>query len=322
MHRLPKIHLSKGDVILLALSFLLAFVTWTAHNLTQDYMVYLQFRVRVTSNLEGYAAQAVSGEELVLGGQAAGYYILGRRSGRGKELEITADARYFVKDSSRGDLFLLDLSKFRDQLDDAVGASFDINYVSSTPLSFEFVPQSCKKVPVLSRISVACRPQYMVSGELQLMPDSVLVYGNTAELEAVSGVMTRSLSLSRVRNSQRGYVELDPPRGIRVEPGTVGYSVPVARYVEQRVTVDLSIVNLPHGKQLILLPSKIDVICRIPFGSDPSPLRAEGAFVVDYEDFLLSRSALVAPHPVPAAESLLFSYTCEPRFVECILSEL
>ena len=313
--------LSRGNIILLMLSFLLAFVTWLAHNLTQDYMVYLQYRVRVTTNLEGYAPQAVSEEELVLGGQAAGFYILGRRGGRGKELEIRADARFFEADPTRPNTFLLDLSKFRDQLDDAVGTSFDVNYIPTTPLSFEFAPQSYKKVPVVSRLTVACKPQYMETAPLELTPDSALVYGNLAELEAVTAVTTQSKELSRVDKSLRGYVALEVSRGLRVEPASVAYSASVARYVEHRFTVDLSTVNVPSDKQLILLPSKLEVTCRIPFGAEISPLRASGAFVVDYNDFLGSRSALVAPKPAGSIARTLFSYSCEPRFVECILSD-
>ena len=313
--------ISRGNIILLMLSFLLAFVTWLAHNLTQDYMVYLQYRVKVTTNLEGYAPQAVSEEELVLGGQAAGFYILGKRDGRGKELEIRADARFFEADPTRPNTFLLDLSKFRDQLDDAVGSSFDVNYIPTTPLSFEFAPQSYKKVPVVSRLSVSCRPQYMETAPLELTPDSVLVYGNTAELEAVSAVTTRAIELSRVDKSLRGYVPLEVSRGLRVEPASVAYSASVARYVEHRFTVDLSTVNVPSDKQLILLPSKLEVTCRIPFGAEIAPLRASGAFVVDYNDFLRSRSALVAPRPVASIARTLFSYSCEPHFVECILSD-
>ena len=313
--------ISRGNIILLMLSFLLAFVTWLAHNLTQDYMVYLQYRVRVTTNLEGYAPQAVSEEELVLGGQAAGFYILGKRDGRGKELEIRADARFFEADPSRPNTFLLDLSKFRDQLDDAVGSSFDVNYIPATPLSFEFAPQSYKKVPVVSRISVACRPQYMETAALELSPDSVLVYGNTAELEAVTAVTTQSRELSHADKSLRGYIPLEAARGLRVEPASVSYFVQVARYVEQRFTVNLATVNVPSGKQLILLPSKLEVTCRIPFGAEIAPLRSDGAFVVDYNDFQVSRSALVAPRPNGLVAASLFSYTCEPRFVECILSD-
>lgn len=313
--------LTRGNIILLVLSFLLAFVTWLAHNLTQDYMVYLQYRVRVTTNLEGYAPQAVSEEELVLGGQAAGFYILGMRDGRGKELEIRADARYFEADPARPNTFLLDLSKFRDQLDDAVGSSFDVNYIPTSPLSFEFAPQSYKKVPVVSRITVTCKPQYMETADLELTPDSVLVYGNTAELEAVTAVMTQSRTLSRVDKSLRGYVQIEESRGLRIEPAQVAYYVPVARYVEQRFTVNLATANVPSDKQLILLPSKLEVTCRTPFGAEIAPLRANGAFVVDYNDFVGSRSALVAPRPDDSVAASLFSYTCEPKFVECILSE-
>ena len=321
MSKRLRISLKKGDIILLILSFLLAFVTWTAHNLTQDYMVYLQYRVSVTTNLEGYSPTAISEEELVLGGQAAGFYILSKRDGRDHPLEIHADARYFEADPARPNTFLLDLSKFRDQLDDAVGSSFDVNYIPSTPLTFEFVPQSYKKVPVASRLSVTCRPQYMETADLQLIPDSVLVYGSTDELEAVTAVATRALTLSRVDKSLRGYVPLETRRGVRVEPAQVEYYAPVARYVEQRFTVDLSTVNVPADKTLILLPSKLEVTCRIPFGGEIDPLRAPSAFVVNYNDFLQSRSALVAPRPAASVAGMLYAWSFEPRFVECILSE-
>ena len=305
---------------MLILSFLLAFVTWTAHNLTQDYMVYLQYRVRVTANLEGYAPTAVSEEELVLGGQAAGFYILGHRDGRGKPLEIKADARYFTADPTRPDVFLLDLSQFRDQLDDAVGSSFDVNYIPSTPLSFAFVPQSCKKVPVTSRLSVSCRPQYMETAELQLTPDSVLVYGPVKDLQRLTEVRTRTIAQVQLDKSLQGYVEIEPVAGLRIDTEQVWYDIEVDRYVENTMTLPVKATGVPAGYTLMVLPSQVEVTFRAPFRPRGGRIVAEDlSLEVDYRDFAGAGSTRVIPQLVTARD--VYTWRLRPELVECILME-
>ena len=159
-----------GEVAILVASLLLAFVIWVAHNLTQDYFSYRQYRITVVTSLPGFASESESEEILVAGGDAKGYDIIGRRSRKARNAEsitIEVDPKYFTRDIYRSDLFTVKARDIQETLNQKVGTEFNITYVPDQKLSFVFSRQSNRKVPVvLSESRISCKPQYMIHGHV------------------------------------------------------------------------------------------------------------------------------------------------------------
>lgn len=311
----------RSDIILLLCSLLLAAGMWLVHILSQSYYAYLPFNVSAVSGIEGYAPRSTNTQSVFCGGKASGFFILGYNlSGKDpQEIDVEVSPSSFgVSDSS--DFFTVRSSQISDRISESVNSFFEATYIPETELKFRFEPQTSRKVPVVSRIGFSCRSQYMQTGEVRLEPDSVTVYGNESDLVNVTSVRTKSIALGSLDRSTRGMVAIDKYRNLRIVPGSVTYSVPVGRYFEYTYKVALSPVNVPSDKTLILLPSTVEVSCRLPFGTAVRDFVDNAVFVVDYDEVAGSRSSKVAPR---MEDSDIMAYSCsfEPQFVDCIISE-
>ena len=307
----------RSDLVILVISLVISSLIWLVHYLSQDYTAYFPFRVEAVSSIDGYSSSAVSNETIVIGGQASGFYILGRQSARTENV-VTVQVNKALFSSEGDGRFSLDPSALRDVLVDAFGSDMNISYVQDMKLTFNFTSESCRKVPVASLVSVSCEPQYMQVADIAFRPDSVLVYGKTAAIAGISEIETVPLSIKRADHNINGIVELKTD-DFRVEPSRVEYSIAVERFVEQELSVTVSAVNVPDGASLLLVPSRVTVKCRVPFGYRSEKMKEEGAFVIDYADFIKSRSSKMVPRLSDKIDGVL-QYSVDPAYVECILS--
>lgn len=307
-----------------AASLLLAFVIWVAHNLTQDYFSYRQYRISVVTSLPGFSSESESEEILMAGGNAKGYDILGRsyrNAGNAENITLEVDAKYFIRDPYRSDLFTVNARDIQGALNQKVGTEFNITYLPDERLSFVFARQSNRKVPVVvSESRISCKSQYMVVSDIAVEPDSVLVYGKEEDLMRVSEVRTIPLRLQDLSAPTRGELPLRGIPGMRLGSESVKYSVEVARYVEQTLEADVTAVNVPAGKRLLIVPSRIMATCRVPFKNNGRLTRDDIRFEVDYRDVVSSKGSQAVP-VMAAGVNGIYSCRTDPMLVDCILAD-
>lgn len=311
----------KKDLGILAVSLLLAFLVWAFHNLSLTYSASLQYRVAVTSPVEGHENSALAREALVIRGDATGFLVLSARSHRRnpQTINIKVDPRFLHPADGERDLFTLATSDIREQLSEELSGWFNIDFIETDTLSFIFASQDYVKVPVNPQISLSFAPQHMRVGEMEIRPDSVLVYGDVALLAGVTEVKTERVSLGGLKKSAQGYASVEQLKGLRVDCSEVLYSVNVQRYVEQTRTVAVKAVNVPDDRRLMLLPSSLELTYRTPFESKASKVQDDISLTVDYREFSASRSTKIVPKLESGRE--IFSYTLSPRMVEGIIVE-
>lgn len=307
-------HKRQTNIVLLACSLLLAAGMWLIHILSQSYYAYIPFSIRAVSDVRGYAPKSVTVQTIFLGGKASGFFLLGYNLSDKQPLEIEVDIPFV------GDDFSVISTSISDRISESVNSYFEMTYVPETKLTFEFEPRQYKRVPVVSQVSADCKPQYMLISDIAFEPDSVTIYGNESELEQIDHISTKHIVVNGLKKPTRGVVSLERDKDLRVSPENVTYLLDVARYFEYTFPVNLSAINVPSGKTLILLPSQVEVTCRLPFGTETGSFTEEALFVVDYKDVVASRSAKVAPR-MEDAGCLAYSCSFSPSFVECIISE-
>lgn len=307
---------------LLVVSLLLAVFIWLVHNLTQDYFSYRQYNVTAISNLDGYAQASTSPVLISVGGQAKGYDLISRRRNRRPEdISVKLDASLFTPDRSRQDAFVIAGEDIQKYLDDAIGGDFSVTVVAEEKISFLFSPQSYRKVPVIvPETSISFAPQYMKTAELSITPDSVLVYGNVADLEKVTSVTSRPIRLQGLDSDTRGEVMLNRVPGVRLGSRTVQYHIPVDRFVEETVDVEIKVRDVPLGKKVLLLPSTVKVRCRLPFSEKKRLSGDDLSFTVKYSDLASAISSKVIP-AMTSSTCKVYSYEIEPKMVDFIISE-
>ncbi|MBR0223436.1 MAG: hypothetical protein IJL93_04080 [Bacteroidales bacterium] len=310
------------DIRLLVASLLIACLVWVMHTFTLEYSATVPCTVHVVSNIRGYAPEAVAKETLLLRGKATGFYLLKAR-GTGRrpmDLTISVEAHHFRPAEGEEDHFVLPVSDIREKLNEQLGDRFDVDFIETEQLSFAFTPQSYVKVPVEASLDLSFRPQYMQVGQVQLKPDSVLVYGPVKDIQRITQVRTRSISRTLLDKSLQGYVSLEPIAGLRIDAEQVWYDVEVERYVESTMTLPVTASNLPSGATMVMLPSRVEITFRAPFHPRGGRIMADDlSLVVDYRDFAGAGSTRMIPQLVTQRE--IYSWRLRPELVECILME-
>lgn len=310
----------------LLVSLMLALFVWLLHNFSKDYSVYIPLQLSVTTNIDGYAPDATARETMILRGRANGFYILQARFGNKTlmPLHATIPPDRFVMvvegDSTHSDIFKVNTSEIRKEVSEALENRVEIEFIETTSLTFDFTPQTHRKVPVVADMSISFREQYMQVGEVIFEPDSITIYGNTSLINSIESVRTRKVEYNTLDAPVRSVVMLSPMQGVRFSVEKVNYTIDVKRYFEARRTVTLTADNLPDGKSLLILPSQVEICYRAPFDSKPSQTGGEIVLSVDYDEFAKSRNAKVIPQ-LKYSDIKILSYDLTPNQVECILME-
>lgn len=315
---LDSLNISGRELAVFLLALLLAFSIWLIHNLSLKYNDFLTSTVIAQCNLEGYSPVSINESDVVARCRATGYkVILADIKAHRKPVTVSFDAS--VMRHKDDDLFYVLSSDLTEYAHLIYGDGVTLEYFVSDTVFFRFPEVDHKKVPVHPVYSVSYMPQHMSDGELEVIPDSVTVYGEAHRLENIDKVFTEIIRHTSLSSDVQGVVRLEKIRNVRLSAEEVHYLIDVTRYVEVSRTVPVKVVNVPSDKKLQVFPSTVTVKSKFSF-----PLSGDGyenvEAVVDYEEYDNSISGKCTIR-LSESPSGLISYEIDPVAVNCVLEE-
>jgi len=280
----------------LFLSAVAALVFWALFSLSQDYSVFLDYGLVIRTNIQGRENSALADDKLMVRVKASGFYIISHRSGlTDPSIVLDIDRTHLIHSDVSSDVFQVNLQNV---LNDVVSA-FDPRVTVETVVSENvYVPirrVAVKKVPVILNYSLKCEPQYEMTGEPVVTPDSVLISGNAALVASVNSVHSENLSIRGVSSDVQGVADIHTPKGISVSVPGVVYSLRVKRYVEESVTLPVTVRNVPSDRKVIVLPDEVKVVCRHVFPFSGKKNLSGVTCFLDYEKLARSNTSDVIP---------------------------
>ena len=306
------------DWVTFALCLLLAFSIWLIHNLSLNYSDFLTVKMTARcTNMEGHAAASSNSCEVVARCRASGYSIIKASMAlRRTPVEITFDSQSLSHRS--GEMYYITRKELNEAAHLLYGEKVTVEYFLSDTLYFRFPYETHKRVPVFPVKSMSFAPQYMSIDDLEVEPDSVTVYGEPYHLANVDRVFTETIKLSNLNASAAGVARLERIKGVRLSENEVHYSIDVMRYVSITRNVDIGVANVPADKELMIYPSKAEVVfkCVFPLVADVG----QAEFHIDYNDYIESRSGKCIPVPGFLPEGVI-EYEMSPEIFECVLTE-
>ena len=315
MPRESRLKLRGREGLLLAASLLIALVVWFLSNLSQSYSGVVTVPVVAECNIPGHSNISSNTALVSARCRTTGFRLLreGKRS-RSRQVKVQIErSDMHLKD---GDQFYVFGSAKNTYTEQIFGDEVQVeSYVTDT-LFFRFPAENHKTVPVQLSGDIYYRDQFMASGALRLVPDSVTVYGEQARLDLVDHVTTAPLLLDDVHQSQQGSLRLRRIKGVRMSDEIVSYDLPVSRYVELRSSLPVTVQGVPAGRHLQVYPSQAEVVlhCAFPVGRDPFESLV---LTIDYKDFLSSISGRCIPR-VRQLPSGVLDYRVVPEIFDCI----
>lgn len=306
------------DWTVFSLSLLLAFSIWLIHNLSLDYSDFLTVKMTaVCPNIVGHTVQSSNSCEVVARCRTSGYNIIRSRLALGRAPKQVVLDRQSLSSRS-GEVYYITRKELSESAHMLYGEKVEVEYFLSDTLYFRFPYETNKKVPVFPVLSLGFKPQYMSQSNLEIEPDSVIIYGEPYHLANVDRVFTEPVELQNLDEAAAGVARLERIKGVRLSESEVHYSIDVMRFVEITRDVYMEAANVPPDKEMMIYPSKAEVIfrCVFPLISDVG----EARFRVDYEDYISSRSGKCVPEPAFLPGGVL-DYEIIPEIFECVVTE-
>ena len=315
---LESLNISGRELAVFLLALLLAFSIWLIHNLSLKYNDYLTSTVFAQCNLEGHSPLSINESDIVARCRATGYKVI-LSDIRAHRKPVTVNFDRSVMKHKEDDLFYVVSSDLTEYAHLIYGDGVTLDYFVSDTVFFRFPEVDHKKVPVHPVYSVSYLPQHMSNGQLEVIPDSVTVYGEAYRLESIDKVFTEMVKYTSLSSDIQGVVRLEKIRGVRLSVDEVHYLLDVTRYVEISRSLPVKVINVPADKKLQVFPAAVTVLAKFAFPLSGAA-HEEMEVVVDYEDFISSISGK-CPVRLSGLPSGLISYEMNPVAVNCVLEE-
>ncbi len=116
-----------------------------------------------------------------------------------------------------------------------------------------------KKVPVIPNIKVNPAKQHLVSGNIQVKPDSIMVYGPQHQIDTLQGIYTDMVKFDQIKDTIVRNISLHNIKGIDLDKRRVVLTVPVEPFTEKNLTVPVTGINFPDSLRLRTFPGLVDV---------------------------------------------------------------
>lgn len=302
--------------LILVFSLLLAFFMWSVMKLSGNYSSYMRYHVGVTTHIEGRKGSAIAEDVLVIGAKSTGFTILKNRDKKAETLLLDeVDPRLF-RQYGGGDFFYLLPDDIKQPVQDVLGKEITVESFATDTLLFRFPLQTNRKVPVRVKEMISYKGQYMPYSDMVVRPDSILVYGNEEVIGKIHEVETKIIKIKGAAGAVSGVIEIVPVDGVRFSHDEVFYTQEAGRYVEQRVKVPVTILDLPPYANVAVVPQEVELRFRQPFGAVVKYDISDFQVAVDYNSILMKDVARPTITKMPEG---ILSVSTEPVFVEFVL---
>jgi YbbR domain-containing protein len=138
--------------------------------------------------------------------------------------------------------------------------------IAITPerLIIPFSNKAKKKVAVKLQRSIDLSPEIWFAKPIDLLPDSVMIYGKKEQLDAVDFIETEELLLVDVSESSKHSLLLNIPVDVQCKIENIEVVIDVEPFVEQLIKYQVEARNLKKGYSIRLFPELVQVTLRAP----------------------------------------------------------
>lgn len=298
---------------LFLICLLLSSSIWLIYNLSQTHSSIVSAEVVAGSNIEGRAERSSDAVTMAARVSASGFRLLRIA------LRSSASVVEFAPEDLHpleADYYGISATQLMRYAPEIYGPGTKVEAFLFDEVSFRFISENHKRVPVRAVNLLNFRTQYAQMSGMELKPDSVTVYGPAEILDRVDEVYTSTISMDDIHSNVHGEARLETPGGTRLSEQEVEYSFDVSRYVELKAELPIVSRNVPGGLALRVYPSTATLTFKSVFPLITDPVGLVGAYV-DYNEFARSITGrcMVRTDALPKG---VISCSVSPEFVECV----
>lgn len=253
---------SRGKDILIFCCFLgVSYIFWVIMTLNDDIQQDVKVNLEITNIPENYTFISEPPSFLQVGLRDKGTLLANYSLSGTRTVKINYGDFAFNEEEDR-------LTLTEQQLNSRLRALFDpttqIISVRPDSLSFIVTDRAPTQARVVPDVEVSPASQFVISGPVEVEPDTVKVYSARHLRIRPSKVKTVKITRSDLRDTLVAEVRLQPEPGIRIEPSKVKLTVPVEPLISKKREVSIQLVHAPENSNVVLFPSRAHVSYLLP----------------------------------------------------------
>lgn len=261
--RRKKITLNR-KVLVFFFFLLLSVLFWFLTAMNQEYDTDISYPVRYIRYPEKKVLVNDIPDRLELSVHAGGYTLLRYRL-RSRLNPIIFDVNSFSLNRVIGDpstLYIL-TGIAKDDIVKQLRSEFEILSISPDTIFFQFGDKVSKKVPVEPDLEISFEKQYMQVGPYLVEPDSVTISGPESIIDTIKVAATEPVIMSELNRSFDMELEMKPQHKVEYDPLEVWIQVPIEKFTEASLKVQIEVINMPDSLLLRPFPPAVTVNCQI-----------------------------------------------------------
>lgn len=235
-------------------SFIFATILWGSISLSDVYFTNVDVKLALVNLPQGYTIGTPLPEKIIIRVRGQGWKLLSINVGPETEFRVALN-----KDSGS---YSIDLNKY---LETNRLLFSDVEIIRIYPDSIKFFVERAitKKLPIISGLKLDFKPGYGLASELLFNPDSIIVSGPLSYMRDLDGIKTEPKSFDMLDSKTEAEVNFPLMQGFSFNTNSVLVTVDVQRIVDKQLDdIQVEVIDLPAGKEVVLLPNKIGIQVR------------------------------------------------------------
>jgi len=280
------------------LFLVLTFILWFAIQMTKSYNYQNDLTVQL-SNIPNHIVLDTSKQNLQINIKSNGFKLW--------RYNLSSDA--FIIDYNDFAVDSFQLKMGATQLQKIIARKYDFNTehisLDKLLLSFDYKRKETQKVPVKPNLKFTFASGYNTIDTLILFPDSVIVSGSKQDLEQINSIKTQQVELKNVDDTLKGKIPLVKPNtNVELSYDRIEYYLPVNKFSENALMVNIETINVPDSLELSVFPNKAKVSFLIALKSFDKVTKLDFKVVCDYNN-RYEKDAIMIPELVKYPKYIL-----------------
>jgi hypothetical protein len=274
-------------ILLILTALILSIIIWGSVSLSDSYVTKIVIPVKVTNLPEGYIVGSSSVKEVTLNIKSKGWKILSLIWGKKQHFLVPLHS-----DDLSETVQLKDAVKENDWL------SNDVQIYDIYPLTFDYKVERMKekRLKVYPDITMNFNPEFGLSSNIVLNPDSVLVYGPKSLLSKLDSIPTVHKEYDNLESSIDDKIEIKQIENLEYSNRIFNIQFDVQKIADKSFNdLEVTVNKIPESREVVLFPNKISIVLRGGINILSKLNNSDFHPYLDYQTIIMDTTGMLVP---------------------------
>jgi hypothetical protein len=311
---------TRSRILFFLVCTLLSVFLWFLNKLSDNYKTILHFPVQYINLPANKIYTNILPAHISVEVEAIGYTLMEYRFKNKNDTIILDYQKEHGMVLQNPDLHFISLKSRKEELLQQLKNVGRIVSISPDTIFFNFAEKQIIKIPVKLNAKLNFKKQYQIKDSIIINPAYIEIYGPSENSKEIDFIETEELVLNEIEENKQFQLAIKRPLNLpayyRMSHKLVDITIPVERYTEISLKVNIKAANLPSNFEALLIPNKAELKLLVPFSKYNLIKTEEIILQADFSDY---KNKSRIPLRLYAAPNFVRLVNIQPQEVEFIL---